>query len=188
MHWPRKHSWVSSGFQLYCTWPFPQNCRQSLGTKLHTPSSTNPFNTQTHRPTQQHTHWEHEHVTHPQDARKWGLLPSLTMSRLGLKLGLFTASSWPVSSSKPYFLRIYSPIISLPEHSRSSQDDKHQSIQWILLWLCGSNLFSHPVCSEGICDHALLFVLDLCLLKPSFRLLQRNAVLWYRTIPGNSML
>lgn len=129
--------------------------RQSLGTKLHTPSNTNPYIQQVHTKMYcmcPHTRREHEHATHPQDVRKWGLLPSLTLSRLGLKPGLFTA--FP---SLPCNLVIYSPIISLSESSCSSQDDKQQSFQWLLLWLCDSNLFSHPVCSERICDHTMLF-------------------------------
>lgn len=126
-----------------------------LGTELPTPSNANPYMQQVR--TKMYcmcplTRREHEHATHPQDVRKWGLLPSLTLSRLGLKPGLFAA--FP---SLSYNLGIYSPIISLPESSCSSQDDKQQSLQWLLL--CDSNLFSHPVCSEGICDHAMLFSL-----------------------------
>lgn len=129
-------------------WPFLQNSHQSLVAKLQAISNTNTKMYCMCPHTNKHTRREHEHATHPQDVRKWGLLPSLTLSRLGLKPGLFTAGSWPVSPSLPCILGIYSPITRL-ENSCSSQDDKQQSIGWILLWLCASNLFSHPVCSEG---------------------------------------
>lgn len=75
----------------------------------------------------------------------------------GTESGPFTAGSWPVSPSLPCNLGIYSRIISLPESSCSSQDNKQLSVLWILLWLYDSNLFSRPVCTEGICDHAMLF-------------------------------
>lgn len=115
------------------------------------------------------------YVTHPQDVRKWGLLPSLTLSRPELRPGLFTASPSLTCS-----LGIYCPITSLPKSSCLSQDDK-QRVQSILLWLWDSDVFSSILLWMDLWPCYAIFS-DLWLHKPPLWLLQRNAVWWYRMI------
>lgn len=100
--------------------------------------------------TAKHTLREHEHMTHPQDVRKWDFLPSLTLSRP------FTAGSWPVSPFLPCILGLYSPIISLPKSSCSSWGN-NRAFSHFCLDLMIEIWFLHPGFSES---------LDLCPQKP----------------------